>query len=171
MMFQIGARIIHPSYGAGTVIKIEKLPCLGSNKLYYSIELLDDPKTHVWIPIKDAEEKGMRHPTSKSQLNLIWRVLRSEPETLSRDHRKRLEYLQEKLHGGDIFQIVEVVRDMFWKDHRSNRLTIQGRRLYKRGLWLLTGEVAAVQGCDFAAAQAMISDNLGASLAAKPVAG
>jgi CarD family transcriptional regulator len=170
MMFQIGDKIIHPGYGAGTVVKIEKLPCLGSNKLYYSIELLEESKTHVWIPVKDAEGKGVRHPTSKSQLSRTWRVLQSEPETLSSDHNKRYELLEEKLRGGDILQIVEVVRDMFWKDHRSHRLTIEDRRLYDRGLLLLTGEVAAVQGCDFAAAKAMIADSLGASLAAKSAA-
>jgi len=43
-----------------------------------------------------------------------------------------------------------------------------GRELYDRGLMLLTSEVAVVQDCDFAAAEAMISDILGASLAANP---
>ena len=69
-----------------------------------------------------------------------------------------------------LFRSVEVVRDMFWKNHRVRRLTIDGKRLYERGLLLLTSEVAAVQDCDFATAKAMISDSLGASLAAKPVA-
>ena len=168
MVFQIGDKIIHPVYGAGTVVKIEKLSCLGSNRLYYSIDLLEESKTHVWIPVQDAEEKGVRHPTPSSQLGRVWHALQSEPETLSSNHDEWYELLQGKLHGGDILQIVEVVRDMFWRDHRSRRLTIEGRRLYDRGLLLLTGEVAAVQGCDFAVARAIISDSLGASLAAKP---
>jgi CarD family transcriptional regulator len=166
-MFQIGDRIIHPSLGAGRVVKIEKLPCLGSNKLYYSIELLAEPKTRVWIPVKSAEEKGVRYPTPKSELGRIWHVLQSEPETLSADHKKRHEFLQQKLRGGDILQIVEVVRDLFWKDHRSRRLTLEGRRLYERGLLLLTGEVAAVKGCDFSTARATIVESLDASLAAR----
>ena len=167
-MFQIGDTVVHPGYGAGTVVKIEKLQCLGSDKPYYSIELSDASKTRMWVPVKDAAEKGMRHSTLKSQLGRIWRTLRAEPETLPPDHNERYESLQEKPRGGDIFRIAEVVRDMFWKDQRSRKLTIKGKQLYDRGLTFLTSEVAVVQGCDSAAAEAMISDMLGASLAARP---
>jgi CarD family transcriptional regulator len=168
MMFQIGDTVIHPGYGAGTVVKIEELQCLGSNKLYYSIKLSDGSKTCVWVPVGDARKRGVRYPTLKSQLGKIWRVLRAGPGTLSPDHKERHESLQEKLRGGDILRVAEVVRDMFWEDHRSRRLAIMGKELYDRGLMLLASEVAVVQDCDSAAAEAMISDILGASLAANP---
>ena len=167
-MFQVGDTVIHPGYGAGTVIDIKEQLFLGSDEPYYTIELLDGSKTRVWIPVKDAEKKGVRHPTPKSQLGQIWRVLRSEPETLPSDHSKRGELLREKLRGGDIFQVAKVVRDLFWKDHRSRRLTIQGKRLYDRGLTFLASEVAVVQGCDLAVAEAKISNILEASLASRP---
>jgi RNA polymerase-interacting CarD/CdnL/TRCF family regulator len=57
-MFRVGDTVIHPSHGAGTVIDIEKLQSLGSDKMYYSIELLDGSKTRVWVPVKDAGTKG-----------------------------------------------------------------------------------------------------------------
>jgi len=76
--------------------------------------------------------------------------------------------LQEKLRGGDVFQVAEVVRDTFWEDHHSRRLTIQGKRLYERGLVFLTSEVAVMQGCDFAVAEAKISNMLEASLVSRP---
>jgi CarD family transcriptional regulator len=167
-MFQVGDTVIHPGYGAGTVVEIEKLQCLGSDKLYYSIELSDESKTRVWVPVKGAGEKGVRYPTPKSQLGQIWHVLRAEPETLSPDHNKRYESLQEKLRSGDIFQVAEVVRDMSWKGHRSRSLTIQGKRLYERGLMLLMSEVAVVQGCDLAVAEARISDILEENLVSRP---
>ena len=110
----------------------------------------------------------MRHPTPESQLGQIWRALRAEPETLSPDHNERYISLQEKLRGGDILKVAKVVRDMFWKDHRSRRLTIQGKRLYERGLMLLTSEVAVMQGCDLAGAEVNMSSILEASLAARP---
>jgi CarD family transcriptional regulator len=169
-MFRVGDTVIHPGYGAGTVIDIKEQQFLSSDEPYYSIELFDGSKTRVWIPVKDAGKKGVRHPTPKSQLSQIWRVLRAEPEMLPSDHKERGELLQEKLRGGDIFQVAKVVRDMFWKDHRSRRLTIQGERLYKRGLMFLTSEVAAIQGCDCAVAEAKISDILEASLASRPAA-
>lgn len=48
MMFQVGDVVIHPGYGAGTVVEIEELQFLGSDKPYYSIELSDGSKTRVW---------------------------------------------------------------------------------------------------------------------------
>ena len=170
-MFQVGDTVIHPAYGAGLVVKIAKLQCLGSGKLYYSIELSDELKTNVWIPVQDAEVKGLRRPTPTSQLGRIWRVLRARPEALSTDPEARSLSLQEKLRGGDIFRIAEVVRDMYWKDHRVRRLTMAGKDLYDRGLMLLTSEVAVMQDSGFAAAQAVIWGILSASLAAKPVDG
>jgi CarD family transcriptional regulator len=168
MTFQIGDTVIHPSYGAGTVVGIGKLQCLGSGKPYYSIELSDGSKTRVWVPVRDAGKRGVRHPTPVSQLGQVWHVLRAGPEAMSPDHDKRNESLQEKLRGGDVFRVAEAVRDMFWENHRSRRPTITDKELYDRGLALLTSEVAVVQGCDLAAAEAMISDTLVASLAAKP---
>jgi CarD family transcriptional regulator len=169
MIFQIGDAVIHPSYGAGTVVDIRKLEYFGGGKPYYSIELSDGSKTRVWVPVGEAGKRGVRRPTPVSQLGRVWRVLRAGPETLSPDHDKRHELLQEKLRGGDVFRIAEVVRDMFWENHRSHRPTITGKELYDRGLMLLTSELATVQGCDLAAAEAEISSILGASLAAGPV--
>jgi CarD family transcriptional regulator len=171
MMFQVGDMVIHPGYGAGLVAKIQKLSSLGSNKLYYLIELSDELKTNVWVPVKDAEAKGVRHPTPKSQLGRIWRILRAGPETLATDHKERLGLLEEKLRGGDIFRIAEVVRDMYWKDHRVRKLTMAGKDLYGGGLTFLTSEVAVVQGSDFWATKIVIADILGVSLAATPAIG
>jgi CarD family transcriptional regulator len=167
-MFQVGDTVIHPGYGAGTVVDIEKLQCLGSDKLHYSIELSDESKTRVWVPVKEAGEKEVRHPTPKSQLSQIWRVLRADPETLPTDHNKRHDMLQEKIRGGNIFRIAEAVRDMFWKNHRSRRLTIQGKRLYDRGLTFLTSQLAVMQSCDPKVAGANIANILDVSLAARP---
>lgn len=168
MVFETGDTVIHPGYGAGIVVGIEKLQCLGSNKQYYLIELSDEPKTRVWVPVSSAGEKGIRYLTPMSQLDQIWCILRSGPEVLSSDHDERHESLQEKLRGGDIFRIAEAVRDMFWDNYHSHRQTILGRELYDKGLMLLTSEVAAMQGCDLAVVKATISNILGTSLAARP---
>jgi CarD family transcriptional regulator len=170
-MFRIGDTVVHPGYGAGTVVGIERLKCLSSDKPYYAIELSDGSRTHMWVPVGGAGERGVRHLTPKSQLSQIWSVLRAGPETLPPDHGTRYELVQEKLRGGDIFRVAEVVRDMFWENHRSRRLSVVGKELYEKGLTFLTSEVALVQGCDLTAAGDEISSILGASLAANPAVG
>jgi RNA polymerase-interacting CarD/CdnL/TRCF family regulator len=171
MMFQVGDGVIHPHRGAGTVIEIEKLQCLGSDKLYYAIRLADGSRTQVWVAVQSAVEEGVRHPVSKSQSERVWGILSGDPETLPADHKERYELLRERI-GGNVFRVVaEVVRDMFWKSQRVRHLTIIGKRLYDKGIVLLASEIAIVQGCEFADAETRIRNALLSSLASRPVAG
>ena len=168
-MFQVGDAVIHPHRGAGKVVGIEKLQCLGSDKWYYSITLTDGPGTKVWVSVKEAESDGVRHPISKSQLKRVWRILGAEPEPLPVDHKERHQLLHEKI-SSDVFGVVAAaVRDMFWKNHRISSLTIVGKRLYERGMVLLASEIAVVQGSDFADAETKITNVLSNSLLSRPV--
>ena len=164
-MFQVGDAVIHPHRGAGKVVDIEKLQCLGSNKWYYSITLMDGSETKVWVPVQDAESDGVRYPISKSQLNRVWRILGAEAEPLPADHKERHQLLHEKISGDVFGAVAAAVRDMYWKDHSVSSLTIVGKRLYERGLALLASEIAVVQGCDFVEAETKITSVLSNSLA------
>ncbi|MEA3339554.1 MAG: hypothetical protein U9R15_06270, partial [Chloroflexota bacterium] len=62
------------------------------------------------------------------------------------NHKKRYKAVEEKLHTGDVFQVAEAVRDMTWRQRREGKLTTMGKRMYKEGMNILAGEIAAVQG-------------------------
>jgi CarD family transcriptional regulator len=159
-MFKIGDTVIHPSYGVGTVTEIKKRHTLGSEKRYYSIELLGEPGTIVMVPVGAEERMGLRPPIAKSQLGQVWRVLTSDPDELPSNHDQRCELLNDKLCGGDVLEIAEAVRDLAWRKEEKRRLTIRGKRLYKRGMALLAGELATVRGDDLQVAEGRISKAL-----------
>ncbi len=164
-MFQIGDAVIYPGYGAGKVTDIEKLACLGSDKQYSSIQLLDGTKTRVWVAVQDAKKKGMRRPIPKSQLDQVWRCLRTEPESLPSDHKERYELVREKLENGNILHIAEALRDLSCKDYHVRSLTSEGKRLYDKGIKLLTTEVATVQESASDTVEAEVSRVLSDSIA------
>jgi CarD family transcriptional regulator len=147
-MFQVGEAVVHPSHGPGKVADIERLLCFGKDRRYYKIKVLGEAEMIVWVPVQEAEDKGVRCPVPKSRLSEIWQRLRAEPETLPSDHQKRYEYLREKIENGDVLQIAEALRDLCWKDHHVRKLTINGKRLYDKGIELLSAEMALVQGSD-----------------------
>jgi CarD family transcriptional regulator len=147
-MFQIGDVVVHPGYGAGKVVDIEKLSCLGSGRRYYSIKLMAESETQVWVPVQEAEERGVRRPIPRSQLKEIWRALRAEPEPLPSDHQKRYGIVRGRVEKGDSLQIAAALRDLSWKDHHVRSLTIEGKRLYDKAMKFLATEVALVQGSD-----------------------
>ncbi|MBN1640552.1 MAG: hypothetical protein JXA09_04890 [Anaerolineae bacterium] len=159
--FNVGDKIVHPSHGAGVVTEIKEIQFFGANgKRYYSIELVSEPGTVVMVPIRDTEKVGLRHPVPTAQLSRVWHQLRATPQTLPSDHNERYRIVREKLDDGDVMQIAEILRDLWWKDHAIRRLTSEGKRLYDRGMRLLASEVAVVQDSALTDAEAQISDML-----------
>ena len=159
--FRVGDKIIHPAHGAGVVTDIKLLGFFGlKTKPYYSIELLGEPGTVVMVPIRDAGKVGLRHPISRSQLTRVWRRLRAEPNTLPSDHKERYSLVRTRIEEGDVLEIAAVLRDLWWKDSHIRKLTMEGKRLYAKGMRLLASEVAIIQGSEMAEAEAQISEML-----------
>jgi CarD family transcriptional regulator len=163
-MFQVGERIVHPDYGVGTVTEIKERHTLGPGKRYYSLELLNQPEMVVMVPVGSEERLKLRRPVVETKLDQVWRVLRDDPQTLPSGHEKRCTLLEEKLSSGDVFAIAEVLRDLTWWRDEKRHLTIRGKQLYERGMALLAGEVASVQGRDLVDAEMLISGVLDKSL-------
>jgi len=163
-MFKAGDAVIHPVRGAGIVIRIEERQWRGSNDLYYRIRLLGQPDIGLMIPVGVAKTIGLRSAIPPSRLERVWRVLRADPNTLPTDHKKRHQVVKEKLHAGDVFQAAEAVRDMAWRQQREGSLTTVGKQMYKEGMMLLAGEIAAAQGIELADAEVQVRARLNESL-------
>jgi CarD family transcriptional regulator len=163
-VFTIGDKVYHPVHGAGTIVDVKERSSLGSARRYYSISLLSQPKTVLMVPVKSAQEIGLRPPLQRSDLSQVWRVLGSNPETLPTDHEQRYELLKDRMRQGNALHIAAAVRDMAWREGTERRLTKQGKQLYEESLMLLAGEVALVQDSDLAAAEAQIAEALRASV-------
>jgi CarD family transcriptional regulator len=164
-VFQVGDKVFHPIHGAGTVVEVKERHSLGNPRQYYSISLLGQPKTVLMVPVKAAQEIGLRSPLKPSDLDRVWGVLRDDPEVLPTDHEQRYELLKDRLREGDALHIAAAVRDMAWREETERRLTKQGREIYQESLSLLAGEVAIVQDSDMSSAEAQIVETLRASVA------
>jgi CarD family transcriptional regulator len=160
IMFKVGDAIIHPVRGAGVVIGIERRPWRGRTDRYYTIRLLAEEGTTLMVPVDTAETLGLRRAVTESKLKRVWRVLRADPQRLPVDHKKRYQFLKEKLQSGDIIDVTEVVRDMAWRQQEEGRLTTVGKRLYDKGITLLAGEIAAVQSTEVENAEMEIRERL-----------
>ena len=85
-MFSVGDKVIHPSYGAGTVLEINEKQIGEQQRNYYVIELLAQAGT-LMVPVSRASELGLRSPVERPEHVLT--ILSSEPGSLSNDHRER----------------------------------------------------------------------------------
>ena len=163
-MFQIGDAVVHPIHGAGIVTDIAELKRRGHSEPYYRIELLNQPRTSVMISVGSAEERGMREAIAASRLERVWRVLNSSPRPLPTDHTVRHELLRDKLRGGDVHRVAEVLRDLVWRRRLKGHLTTVERSLYRKGVSLLAGEIAASRDIDLVDAKLRVWKRIRKSL-------
>jgi CarD family transcriptional regulator len=166
-MFEVGDKVVHAHRGAGRILDIEKLQCLGSNREYYAIELLDGTETRVWVSIRDAEKGELRQPITRAKLGQVWRILQDKPKDLPSDHHERYRIIEEKLDSGDPLSVAEAMRDLAWKNDAVRSLTTEGRRLYQRSIDVLSSEVAVAGGDTLESVKTKISQVLSQNIAAR----
>ena len=147
------------------VTAVEERRLRGDSDEYYSIEMMGEPSMRLMVPTDAAEDVGLRRAIAKSRLGKLWRVLRGDPEGLPEDHKKRYNYLRDKLAEGDTYEVAATVRDIAWREQEEGRLTTVDKRIYDEGMALLAGEVAATQGIEMAAAEKEINSRLSRGLA------
>jgi len=156
-VFNIGDKIVHPSYGAGAITDIAKKQIGDEQRIYYIIELLMQEGT-LMVPVSRADDVGLRLPMQATKE--IMQVLSSEPDALLSDHRKRQELINTSIRSGDILKISEVVRDLAHRDKES-RLTEADLRLYRQAQEFLAGELSLSMDTDVDAARSRIESALG----------
>jgi RNA polymerase-interacting CarD/CdnL/TRCF family regulator len=161
-MFNVGDPVVHPIRGAGIVKGFEKLRRHGDEQLYYIIELLGLPDSSLMVPVKKNGEESdiLRPPISKANLSKVWRVLEDQPERLPSAHKTRHKLMEDKLQAGDILEVAGAIRDMAWRDAQERGLTSKGKRIYERGITLLSAEIAAAQGVDLVRAEEQVRERL-----------
>jgi CarD family transcriptional regulator len=146
-VFRVGETVVHPGHGPGEVVGVQELSCLGRNGSYYRIRLLGEMGT-VWVPVENAEQQGVRRLVRKSRLREVWRLLRDQPSDLPSDHNKRYAQLRDKIENGSVCDIAQALRDLQWKNVHVRKMTLEGKRLYDKGMRLLATEIALVRGSD-----------------------
>ena len=157
-MFQVGDAVVHPLLGAGVVTEIEELRRRGRDRSYYKIEMTNHPRTNVMVPVSDAEEHGVREAISASRVKRVWRVLTSPPRSLPGDFAARRAALSDKLSSGETNRVAEALRDLAWRRMKEGHLTTTERRLYRKGMNILAGEIAAAKGVGLGAVKLQVGN-------------
>ena len=158
MEFKIGDKLMHPIYGVGTLVSIEKQGDDGQAMNYYVIEL-SHGKGRLATPVEKAEELGLRKPVSKEERRKLSKLFSGRPRKLDEDPRKRRKDIADRLREGNFVEIGWVVRDLAWRRSQGQANT-GDRRLLSRAQDLLAEELAASDGVRVEEATERISSAL-----------
>jgi CarD family transcriptional regulator len=160
MVFHIGDKVIHWTYGLGEIVGIEEKIIDGNPTNCYVVHALD---TMIWIPINNLEQRSLRMPTSPEEFEGLFEILTSPGEKLEEDRVLRKNTLMAQLKDGKLASTCEVVRDLtFFK--RSSKLSDLERNLLERAIKSLLTEWSYSLGMPLSQAQEAMTGLLGTSV-------
>jgi len=139
-MYDVGDKIVHPSHGAGIIRAVEEKDVLDEFNRYYIIELAAQD-LRIMVPVRSADEIGLRRVATKRTSKSIFKILSGRADSLPDDFKKRQALIMDRLREGDTKSLARVVRDMAARS-REKTYSPTEARLYDQARAMLSGEVA-----------------------------
>lgn len=111
--FNVGDNAVYPGHGVGQVTAIETKEILGSSQTFYTIQIIESGMK-IMVPKNNAESVGLRPIISKTEANRVLDILRETDVKVDNQtwNRRYREYM-EKIKTGSVYEIAEVLRDLF----------------------------------------------------------
>ena len=111
--FKVGDNAVYPGHGVGRVTAIETKEILGNKQTFYSIQILETGMK-IMIPKDNVASVGLRPIISNDDANKVLEILKEKEVKIDNQtwNRRYREYM-EKIKTGSVFEIAEVLRDLF----------------------------------------------------------
>lgn len=113
-MFKIGDMAVYPAHGVAMVEGIESKEISGTKQSFYILRLLDNGMV-IMIPQDNAGSVGLRQVIPRREVTEVYKILKQRKsagvgQTWNRRHRLYME----KIKTGSVYEIAEVLRDLYW---------------------------------------------------------
>ena len=140
-MFEIGDKAVYPGHGVGVIERIETREISGSNKNFYVLRILDNGMT-IMVPTDHAQGVGLREIIPAVQVPEVFQILKDKDVSIYNQtwNRRYREYM-EKINTGSIFEIAEVLRDLYVLKSEKE-LSFGERKILDTAKNLLVKEIA-----------------------------
>ncbi|NMW84815.1 CarD family transcriptional regulator [Peptoniphilus sp. AGMB00490] len=142
-MFNIGDKIVYPMHGAGEIVAIEEREILGNVHNYYIMKLpINNLK--VMVPVKNAEEVGVRKISDVQTMKNVLETLSSREEiSMPKNWNRRYRFNLDKIKSGDLTEIADVVKCLENLD-RQKSLSTGERKILTEARQIIISEMALV---------------------------
>ena len=157
-MFKIGDRVAYPMHGAGLIESIEERQILGETRDYYILRIKHG-NMQVMVPVRGAEETGLRDVINEKDLDAVYEVLASESTPMDENWNRRNRDNMEKLKTGDLRDVAGVIRNLVRID-RVKKLSTGEKKLLNNARQILASEMMMVLNVAESTAQEMIDKRI-----------
>jgi len=140
MIFQIGDKIVYPMHGAGVIEAIEEKEILGNTQLYYVMVIKN---MQVMFPINS--KIGVREIVNLEVLEDALTFFNHEASEPIPNPTQRHRNNMNKLKTGDIYEGVQVIRDLVWMGKKKT-LAMGDKTMLDNARQILISELVLVKG-------------------------
>ena len=142
--FKVGDKAVYPAQGVAEVVNIEERDIAGSRQRFYVLRILDTDRK-IMVPVSNAESVGLRQVISEDEIQEIFEILRErtvafDKQTWNRRYRGFLE----KIKTGSIYDVAEVMRDLY-RLKAAKSLSYGERRMLETARTLIVKEIAVAR--------------------------
>lgn len=140
-MFKVGDSAVYPAHGLTVIKRIEEKDVGGKKKTFYVLQVVENQMT-IMVPTENASSVGLREIISNQDVNTVYEILRDRNVKIDQTtwNRRYREYM-EKIKTGSIFEIAEVLRNLFLLRH-SKDLSFGERKMLDQAKSLLVKEIS-----------------------------
>lgn len=147
MKFKVGDRAVYPAHGVGVIERVEQRELSGNIMKFYVLRIIDSGMM-IMIPTDNVQSVGLRELITKDKVSKVYSVLRKKSVTIdSQTWNRRYREYMEKIKTGSVYEIAEVLRDLFLLK-KEKTLSFGERRMLDTARTLLIKELALAKGVD-----------------------
>ncbi len=145
--FKVGDKAVYPAHGVGEVTAIQDMEISGMTQTFYILRILENGMK-VMIPTNNVRQVGLREVISKEQAAKVFKILKLKDLSVDTStwNRRYREYM-EKIKTGSIFEVAEVLRDLYLLKTDKD-LSFCELKLLDTARGLLIKELAVAKDCD-----------------------
>ncbi len=139
--FKVGDKAVYPRGGVAEVIGIEELDIAGNRQRFYVLRLLQN-NSKIRVPVGNANAVGLRQLISEQEILEVFDILRER--TIAFDKQtwnRRYRGFMEKIKTGSIYDVAEVLRDLY-RLKTDKQLSFGERRMLDEARSLIVKEIA-----------------------------
>src|SRR5919108_3267820 len=143
--FRVGDLAVYPAHGVAQIIGIETREISANKQTFYILKILENGMK-IMIPTRNAGAVGLRELIRADEVDEVFEILKSrevavEGQTWNRRYR---EYM-EKIKTGSVFEIAEVLRDLYLLKFDKD-LSFGERKMLDTARNLLNKELSLAKG-------------------------
>jgi CarD family transcriptional regulator len=143
--FKVGDKAVYPGQGVGEVMGIEHKDIAGQRQSFYVLKIMENGMK-ILIPINKVGSVGLRSLIDEKAVVKVYTILKQKDISVdSATWNRRYREYMEKIKTGSVFEIAEVLRDLYLLKFDKD-LSFGERKMLDTARNLLIKELSLAKG-------------------------